>query len=99
MAVVIRMQRVGKKNRPHYRFAVVDSRFERDGRFLELVGHYDPLRKGEPAIAMDVERIRHWRSQGAKLSDRAAAFLKRFQKAQASAAATAETPSKAVKKQ
>jgi small subunit ribosomal protein S16 len=66
MAVVIRMRRTGRKNLPCFRIIATDSRFPRDGRQLETLGHYDPLRK-DPAVGiqLDLERVRHWISVGA----------------------------------
>ena len=65
MAVRIRLQRKGAKHRPFYRFVVADSRSPRDGRFIELLGYYDPLK--EPAdIKVDTEKVLDWFSKGAK---------------------------------
>jgi small subunit ribosomal protein S16 len=66
MAVVIRMRRTGRKNLPCFRIIATDSRFPRDGRQLETLGHYDPLRK-DPAVGiqLDLERVKHWISVGA----------------------------------
>lgn len=78
MAVVIRMRRTGRKNRPCYRFNVTDSRFPRDGRHLETVGIYDPIRRDKAAqVVVDLERIQHWLNHGAKASETVTAILKR----------------------
>jgi small subunit ribosomal protein S16 len=70
MAVVIRMRRTGRKNRPCFRINVTDSRFPRDGRLLETIGLYDPIRKDPAAqLTIDVERARHWLKNGAKPSE------------------------------
>lgn len=77
MAVRIRLQRLGKKNRPFYRIVVVDSRFKRDGRFIEILGHYNPLARDENNVVLNVERYKHWVSHGALPSDRVETFLRR----------------------
>ncbi len=76
MAVTIRLSRAGSTNAPAYRVVVADTRFPRDGRFIEIVGSYDPKRK-ENNFALDMDRIQHWRAQGAKLSDTVASLIKR----------------------
>ena len=78
MAVVIRLQRVGKKNRPSYRLAVQDRRAKRDGRFIEIVGNYDPLKKDDKNVVIQHDRIQYWVSQGAQVSDRIQTFLDRY---------------------
>lgn len=76
MAVKIRLKRMGAKKRPFYRVVVADARSPRDGRFIELVGYYDPLR--DPAVVrLDDERIRHWMSTGARPSDAVRELLER----------------------
>ncbi len=70
MAVVIRMRRTGRRNRPCYRINVADSRSPRDGAFLETLGQYDPISKdAEKQVTLDVERAKHWLSVGALPSD------------------------------
>lgn len=78
MAVVIRMQRAGGRNRPFYRVVAADSRMPRDGRFLEKVGYYNPLRDPEE-IHLEVDRIEDWVSKGARLSEAVTNLLRRFQ--------------------
>ena len=70
MAVRIRLARGGAKKRPFYRIVAADARSPRDGRFLERLGSYDPLLKGddEKRVVLNEERIRYWLSQGAKVS-------------------------------
>ena len=77
MATKIRMSRAGAKNRPFYRIVVADSRSPRDGRFLEKLGTYDPLldKSNPQRVVLNVERVKHWLSVGAKPSDRVARFL------------------------
>ncbi len=77
--VKIRLQRVGKRNRPHYRLVVTDSRNPRDGAVLEVVGHYDPL-KDEFAVKLD--RVDEWLKKGAQLTPRAKNLVKLARKAQ-----------------
>lgn len=66
--VKIRLSRVGAKNQPKYRIIAVDSRAKRDGKFLEILGNYDPTQK-EFVLNLKKERIDYWTSQGAQLSD------------------------------
>ena len=77
MSLKIRMSRGGAKKRPFFRIVIADSRFARDGRFIERVGTYDPmLTKDNPnRVKMDVDRIKHWLANGATPSDRVAKFL------------------------
>lgn len=77
MALALRMARGGAKKRPYYRIVVADSRMPRDGRYIEKVGTYNPMlaKDDENRINMDVDRIKHWMSQGAKPSDRVSRFL------------------------
>lgn len=85
MAVVIRLQRAGARNRPFYRIVAADSRRARDGRFLEKVGFYNPLR--DPVeLELDLERIRELVAQGARLSE-SVTHLVKHQEQTASAAA------------
>ena len=78
MAVVIRMRRTGRKNRPCFRINVTDSRFPRDGRMIETLGLYDPIRKDAAAqLTIDVERARHWLKTGAKPSETVASIFRR----------------------
>jgi len=65
LAVHIRLRRVGKTKAPSYRVVVADSRAPRNGKFIESIGHYDPL--SEPArLVVDPERARHWIKNGAR---------------------------------
>ena len=77
MSLRIRLARGGAKKRPFYRIVVADSRRARDGRFIERIGHYNPmLPKDDPnRVAFDVDRAQYWLSVGAKPSDRVAKFL------------------------
>ena len=75
--LVMRMTRHGAKKRPYYHIVVADSRSPRDGKFIERVGHYNPmLPKEDPKrVAFLEERVKHWMSVGAQPSDRVARFL------------------------
>ena len=77
MALKIRMSRGGAKKRPFYRIVVADSRMPRDGRYIEKLGTYNPLlpRDHDDRLTLDLERAKHWISQGAKPSDRIARFF------------------------
>lgn len=70
MSVRIRLQRHGAKKRPFYRVVATDKRAPRDGRFIELLGTYDPL-QDPPAIRLKKDRVDHWLSVGAQPSDTA----------------------------
>ena len=73
--LAIRLARYGKKKKPFYRVVVTDKRRPRNGRFVEVVGTYDPLKK--PAeIRLDAERIRYWLGCGAQPSDTVRSFLR-----------------------
>lgn len=79
MAVVIRMKRSGRRNRPCYRISVADSRDPRDGRTLESLGLYDPIApKEEMQVTLDVERARYWIEKGALPSETVASIFKRM---------------------
>jgi small subunit ribosomal protein S16 len=77
MAMKIRLSRGGSKKRPFYSIVAADSRMPRDGRFIEKLGTYAPLmpKDSEERVRMDLERIRHWLSQGAQPTDRVARML------------------------
>jgi small subunit ribosomal protein S16 len=65
MAVKIRLARLGAKSRPYYRIVIADSAFPRDGRFLEIVGNYDP-NKNPAEVNIKQDRIADWLGKGAK---------------------------------
>jgi small subunit ribosomal protein S16 len=76
MAVKIRLKRIGAKKSPYYRVVVADSRFPRDGRFIEEIGFYDP--KPNPAeIRIDSEKALKWLNNGAQPTDTVKSLLKR----------------------
>ena len=73
--IKLRLRRVGAKKRPAYRIVVADARSKRDGRFIEVVGHYNPLT--EPTtLRIDGERARYWLDQGAQPTERVAKLLR-----------------------
>jgi len=80
--VTIRLSRGGAKKRPFYHITVADSRNARDGRFIERVGFFNPLARGqEERLRLNMERIEFWQGKGAQLSDRVAKLLKDAAKA------------------
>ncbi|KQZ67985.1 MULTISPECIES: 30S ribosomal protein S16 [unclassified Lysobacter] len=80
--VKIRLTRGGAKKRPFYHIIVTDSRSARDGRNIERLGFYNPVAMGnEKRVELDLERVKHWVSQGAQLTDKVAALYKQAGKA------------------
>ena len=76
MAVKIRLRRMGAKKAPFYRIVVADSRFPRDGRFIEEIGYYNPLT--DPAeISVDGEKAKKWIANGAQATDTVKSLLKK----------------------
>jgi len=76
MAVRIRLTRMGAKKKPFYRLVAADSEAPRDGRFLEILGYYDPMK--EPAVVKIHEnKLLYWVDKGAKLTEAARALVKR----------------------
>lgn len=87
--VIIRLTRVGARNRAYYRVVAVDHRKKRDGRALEQLGTYDPLTE-PPAIKLETERIEAWQAKGAQLSDAVRSLVRRARKQAAAAPAAAQ---------
>lgn len=82
--VTIRLARGGSKKRPFYHLTVTDSRNSRNGRFIERVGFFNPIARGqEERLRVDNERVDYWVSQGAQLSDRVASLVKQSKQAAA----------------
>ncbi|WP_019529024.1 30S ribosomal protein S16 [Dasania marina] len=80
--VTIRLARGGSKKRPFYHLTVTDSRTSRNGRYLERVGFFNPVARGqEERLRVELERVEHWVSEGAQLSDRVAELVKSVKKA------------------
>ena len=77
MSVVIRMSRAGTKKRPFYHVVVADSRFPRDGRFIERLGFFNPLlpKDHKDRLKLDLDKVKSWMAKGAVPSDRVMRFL------------------------
>ena len=76
MAVKIRLRRMGQKKAPFYRIVVADARYPRDGRFIEQLGHYNPMT--DPAeVVIDAEKAAQWIKNGAQPTDTVRALLKK----------------------
>ena len=77
MSLKIRLARAGAKKRPYYRIVVADSRSPRDGRFIDKVGTYDPMKPKDDAgrIILESEKIQAWLAKGAQPTDRVLRFL------------------------
>ena len=90
MAVAIRLRREGARNSPYYKIVVADQRKPRDGKFIEIIGTYDPKMPGENST-LKIDRAEHWIARGAQPSDTVRSLLKK-NKARA-AASTAEAAS------
>ena len=80
------MKRIGAKNNPVFRIVVADGRSPRDGKFIEQIGTYQPLKKGDN-FTLDLDRAKYWISKGAQPSDTVASFIRKTAKATAAAAA------------
>jgi small subunit ribosomal protein S16 len=74
LSVKIRLRRTGAKKQPSYRFVVTDTRSPRDGRFLEIIGHYNP-RRNPVEVVIDEEKVKHWLAKGALPSGTVARLL------------------------
>jgi small subunit ribosomal protein S16 len=81
MAVAIRLRREGAKDRPFYRIVVADSRTRRDGRFIDMVGTYDPMKAGTN-YDVDLAKVDAWIGKGAKASETVASLIRKVRKAQ-----------------
>jgi len=86
MAVSIRLRREGAKNRPYYKVVVADSRSPRDGKFIEIIGTYDP-KKPDHNSTLKVDRAEYWIARGAQASDTVRSLIKKNKRM-----ATADTP-------
>ncbi|MEH6550939.1 MAG: 30S ribosomal protein S16 [Pseudomonadales bacterium] len=86
--VTIRLARGGSKKRPFYHISVADSRNARDGRFIERIGFFNPVARGqEERLRLDSSRIDHWVGLGAQISDRVKKLIKEAQAAETQVAA------------
>ncbi|GAB7527426.1 30S ribosomal protein S16 [Paraburkholderia sp. 2C] len=83
--VIIRLARGGSKKRPFYNIVATDSRNRRDGRFIERIGFYNPVATKGEALRIAQDRLTHWQSVGAQLSETVERLVKEAQKAQPAA--------------
>lgn len=84
--VVIRLSRAGAKKRPFYHIVVTDSRRRRDSNYIESIGYFNPIARGqEVRLHLEVEKLDYWKGVGAQLSDRVAALAKEYSKVNAAA--------------
>lgn len=86
MAVKIRLKRFGTKNRDQWRIVVAEAKMPRDGRFIEEIGHYDPLPAKE-VIVVKSDRLKYWVAKGAQVSPSVKSLVKRVEKKAKKAAA------------
>ena len=82
--VVIRLRREGTTNTPYYKVVITDQRSPRDGKFIEIIGNYDPKKQGLNAN-IDLTRADYWISKGAQPSDTVRSLMKKIRKAAAAA--------------
>ncbi len=88
MAVAIRLRREGALNRPYYKVVVADKRSPRDGKFIEMIGTYDPKKPGHNST-IKLDRVEYWISKGAQPSDTVRSLIKKNKKQQATSASAA----------
>src|SRR5437870_2709708 len=84
MSVAIRLRREGALNRPYFKVVVTDTRSPRDGKFIEIVGTYDPKKTGQNST-LKLDRIEHWISKGAQPSDTVRSLIKKTKNPEAAA--------------
>ncbi len=77
--VKVRLTRMGAKKAPFYRIVATDSRNRRDGRFIEILGYYDPAKQPE-VLHIKLDRVEYWKSVGAQVSDTVASLIQRARK-------------------
>ena len=88
MAVAIRLRREGALNRPYFKVVVTDKRSPRDGKFIEMIGTYDPKKPGHNST-IKLDRVEYWISKGAQPSDTVRSLIKKNKKQQATSASAA----------
>ena len=93
MAVAIRLRREGALNRPYFKVVVTDTRSPRDGKFIEIVGTYDPKKTGQNST-LKLDRIEHWISKGAQPSDTVRSLIKKTKNPEAAAKKAAAVAAK-----
>ncbi len=91
MSVSIRLRREGTTNSPYYKVVVADSRSPRDGKFIEIIGTYDPKKQGHNST-LKLDRIEHWISKGAQPSDTLRSLIKKNTKLASTAPVEVESP-------
>lgn len=85
--VVIRLSRGGAKKRPFYHIVVTDSRKRRDGNYIERIGYFNPVARGqEIRLHIETDKLQHWHNVGAQASDRVSALIKEYNKQSTTAA-------------
>ena len=93
MAVAIRLRREGALNRPYFKVVVTDTRSPRDGKFIEIVGTYDPKKAGQNST-LKLDRIEHWIGKGAQPSDTVRSLIKKTKNPEAAAKKAAAAAAK-----
>ena len=84
--VTIRLSRGGAKKQPFYHIVATDSRSRRDGRYIERLGYYNPVARGDAtSVVIDLDRVDYWTSVGAQMSERVNKVVKTYRKEQAAA--------------
>src|ERR1700751_2865163 len=96
MAVSIRLRREGALNRPYFKVVVADKRSPRDGKFVEIVGTYDPKKPGQNST-LKLDRIEHWISKGAQPSDTVRSLIKKTKTPEAAAKKAVPAPAPVAK--
>jgi small subunit ribosomal protein S16 len=85
--VVIRLSRAGAKKRPFYHIVVTDSRRRRDSNYIESIGYFNPVARGqEVRLHLEMDKLNNWQNVGAQLSDRVSALIKELNKKSTAAA-------------
>lgn len=98
--VKIRLSRGGAKKRPFYQIVVADERNRRDGRYIERIGFYNPVARGqEEILRLDLERVDHWISQGAQATERVASLVRKLRKGEALVSADEKAAKTAAKRE
>ncbi len=98
--VVIRLSRAGAKKRPFYHIVVTDSRRRRDSNYIESIGYFNPVARGqEVRLHLEADRLSHWQGVGAQLSDRVKFLTKNFEAPVAKEAAAKPAAKKDSKKE
>lgn len=96
MALKIRLQRHGASHRPFYRLVVTEALARRDGRFVEVLGTYEPqAKRSEDELKVKLDRVDYWKSVGAKPTDTAASLIRKARREPQAEAETAEAPAEA----